>query len=74
MLCVELNLMAVILTIEYVEEWEKDGKTIYRTHVVLDDGEEAVGFGNDFKIGESVERFYDFRWDTVKIQHKSVDK
>lgn len=64
--------MRKIISIEHVEERISLHKRKYhRTHAVLDDGTEAVGFGKDFKIGDSVEVFYHFH--TVKMRKPDWD-
>lgn len=36
------------------------GEGYWRTHALLDDGTEAVGFGKDFNKGDEVEVFYHY--------------
>lgn len=60
-----------ILGIE--EKWDKTGKKYHRTHALLDTGDEVVGYGNDFNVGDLVEHFYEERWDTHKMR-KPIDK
>lgn len=50
--------MVRILKIEGVMSWKSKGKLHHRTYVVLDDGEEAVGYGKDFQVNNKVERFF----------------
>ena len=38
------------------------------TVVLLDDGDEASGYGIDWKVGEEVERYFDPQWDMIKIR------
>lgn len=38
----------------------KGNEGYWRTHALLDDGTEAVGFGKDFNKGDEVEVFYHF--------------
>ncbi len=59
--------MAKIVEIVGVELKKKGDDNYSITHVILDDGEEATGFG-EFKVGERVQRFYDDRYDKVKIK------
>lgn len=49
----------------------KAGKDYVRTHAVLDDGTECVGWGADFAVGDLVEVFY--HKETCKMR-KPVDK
>lgn len=44
----------------------KKGKAYYRTHALLEDGTEAVGYGPDFEINDKVEVFY--HYETVKMR------
>lgn len=54
--------MRKIIKIEFVEpRFDKDGKKYYRTHAVLEDGDEVVGFSRkrtDFQVGDMVMRFF----------------
>jgi len=61
--------MRKIVAVDHIEK-KKDslGEPYFRTHALLDDGEEVVGFGNDFEIGDLVERFYDPIWDVIKMR------
>lgn len=47
---------------------DKNGKAYWRTHAVLDDGTEAVGFGKDFDLEDKVEVFY--HYGQVKMRKK----
>lgn len=60
--------MPRIHRIIHIEKKLKDDKPYYKTHVILDDGEEATGYGKDYKVGDKVQRFYDATWDTIKIR------
>ena len=46
----------------------KDSVPYYRTYAICG-GDEVVGFGNDYKVGEKVEVFFDPKWDVAKMQH-----
>jgi hypothetical protein len=62
--------MHKIAKIVRVEEREKFGQPYYRTYAVLDNGDECVGFSSQqsyFKSGDSVESFFDDRWNTAKM-------
>lgn len=60
--------MRKILSIEHIEQRRAamSRKVYQRTHAILDDGTEAVGFGDDFEIGNLVEVF--FHKGTVKMR------
>lgn len=59
--------MRRIIEVIGVETKLKDDKPYQVTHVVLDDGEEATGYG-EYRVGDLVERFYDPRYDRIKIK------
>lgn len=51
--------MRKIISIQHVEFFiGKDKKKHSRTYAILDDGSEAVGYGKNFKINDSVEYFF----------------
>ena len=61
--------MRKIIKIENVEMLKDDHNEPYwRTHAVVDDGTECVGFGKDFDLGDKVEVFHDSKWDKVKMR------
>lgn len=61
-----LNSTNRIIFVEYVASHvSKRGQPYKITHAVLDDGTEAEGFGNDFKVGDKVEVFFD--WGKIKM-------
>lgn len=62
--------MHSIIKIIGVEEWTRNEKPHSRTHVLLDNGEEAVGYGEDFKIGDECEVFFDPHHNTIKVIKK----
>ena len=64
--------MRKIIRIEHIEE-RKDskGKTFFRTHAILEDGSEVVGYGKDFDLGDLVESFW--HYNQAKMR-KPVDK
>jgi hypothetical protein len=72
--------MRRILEITTIESWkDKYEKVHYRTHAILDNGEEAAGYGSKFKNGDLVEAWFDEDWDLYKMKRhiepkKSVDK
>lgn len=61
--------MAKITDITKIET-KKDrlGRPYKRTHAIMDDGTEAVGYSDDFKIGDKVEVFFDQQWNIIKFQ------
>lgn len=65
--------MRTIIKIEWVEPRKTavGRKPYWRTHALLDDGTEAIGYGKDFDLGDKVEVF--FHWNTVKMR-KTGDK
>lgn len=58
------------------KKWDKSGKEYWITHAILDDGEEARGFGPDFEEGDKVQVFYEPVFDQIKMQKskKKIDK
>ena len=56
--------MRKIISIEFIERT----KSYTRTHAILDDGSIVIGFGEKFKVGDSVMSFYDHRWDMHKME------
>lgn len=60
--------MRKIIKIEFVEpRYDKEGDKYYRTHAVLEDGDEVTGFSRKrthFRVGDEVMRFF----------HKNVAK
>lgn len=55
--------MRRIVSIEHIEK--KPGYS--RTYALLDDGEIACGFGEEFKPGDLVMVFFDHKWNTIKM-------
>jgi hypothetical protein len=64
---------AIISIIGVEEKRDKDNKLFYRTHALLDDGSEVIGYGSDYKVGDKVESFYHAQYDTHKMR-KPIDK
>lgn len=62
--------MRKILKIIRTEEWVKDGKKHVRTHAILDNDEEARGYG-EFKVGDEVEAFFNDEWDYYQMKPHS---
>lgn len=63
--------MRTIIKVEHVEEkQDKEGNLYWRTHAVLDDGTEAIGYGKDFDLEDKVEVFY--HWEQTKMR-KPID-
>lgn len=61
-----LNSTNRIISVEYVASHiSKRGKAYQITHAILDDGTEAEGWGEDYKIGDKVEVFFD--WGKIKM-------
>jgi hypothetical protein len=52
--------MPVILSIDHVYEWVEGKKTHYRTYATMTDGDTLQGYGKDFKVGDSVQRFFHY--------------
>ena len=67
-------MLRIIEIVGVEEKADSKGNLYYRTHAVLEDGDECVGFGKDFKIGDLVERFYDHAHDVTKMQKRKLDK
>lgn len=66
--------MRVIIDILHVEQrTDKAGKSYYRTHALVDSGEECVGYGKDFKVGDLVEVFFDHKYNTIKMRRGKHD-
>lgn len=61
--------MKTILEITYIEVKYKDDKKYFKTHALLETGEECVGFGEGFKVGDEVEYWFDEKWGVTKMQH-----
>jgi len=71
--------MGVILSIEWVEKWTKDGKEHSRTHAIVNSSRygviEVTGYGVNYWVGDKVQVLYDDKWDKAKMQKsKPVDK
>lgn len=66
--------MGMILSIEWVEKWDKDGVEHARTHAIVDskrfDIIEVTGYGDDYFVGEEVNDFFHESWDKGKMEHK----
>lgn len=66
--------MRQITKILHIEKWVKDGKEYTRTHAILDNDEEARGFG-EFKVGDEVEAFFNDKWDYYQMKpHSGIKK
>ena len=59
--------MKRIIKIEGVTEHTKDNKRYSITHAILEDGTEASGYGTEFEIGDSVEYWWEERYNKVKM-------
>lgn len=68
--------MGVILEIEWVEKWTKDGKEHARTHAIVNSSRfgviEVTGYGSDYSVGDWVQVMFDDKWNTAKMQ-KNVE-
>lgn len=64
--------MGVILSIEWVEKWDKDGILHKRTHAIVKSSRfgnvEVTGYGSDYAVGDKVQVLYDEKWDKAKMQ------
>lgn len=64
--------MIKIIEITFVEpRFDKEGKKYYRTHAVLEDGDEVIGYSKRrtyFQVGDKVMRF--FHRDVGKMSKK----
>lgn len=62
--------MRTIISVEHIQRCKATDteKEYWRTHAIVDDGTECVGYGKDFDIGDKVEVFHDVKWDTVKMR------
>lgn len=50
--------MRRVIEIQHIEpRTDTNGKPYWRTHVLLDTGEEAIYWGKDIEVGDSVEVF-----------------
>ena len=63
--------MKRIFSIDHIEEWEKDGKKHSRTYATLETGEEAVGYGKGFEVGDAVEYWFDAAHQITKMKKRS---
>lgn len=61
--------MRKIVKIITLESWTKD-KTHWRTTALLDNDEEARGYGKDYEVGDEVEAFYNDKYDYYQMQKK----
>lgn len=51
--------MRTVIEIQHIEpRTDKAGKPYFRTHVLLDTGEEAIYWGKDISVGDLVEVFF----------------
>jgi len=60
--------MRKVIKILYTEKRNHQAGDYHRTHIVVDDGQVAVYYGNDVKLGDELEVFYDPKWDVVKAR------
>lgn len=71
--------MGVILSIEWVEKWDKDGILHERTHAIVKSSRfgnvEVTGYGSDYKVNDHVQVLYHDKFDQAKMQKsRGVDK
>ena len=57
-----------IIEILSIEGWTRNGKTHYKTYALLDNQEEAAGYGKDYKVGDEVMSWFDDDWDEYKMK------
>lgn len=60
--------MRKIIEILSIESWLKGKDTHWRTTAMLDNQEEARGYGKDFEVGDEVEAWWDDEFDMYKMQ------
>ncbi len=66
--------MKRIVRIDHTERrLDKHRRVYFRTHAILDTGEEAVGYGNNFQVGDLVEYWFDKQWNVCKMQKKDLN-
>lgn len=64
--------MRTIIDIEYIDKKiSKKGKSYFLTTALLDDGTEATGWGEGFNRGDSVEVWFDERYNRINMQKPS---
>lgn len=64
--------MRKIVEIIRVEGWTKDGKEHTRTTAMLDNQNEAMGYGWEYKVGDEVEAWWNDEWDYYQMQHPKI--
>ena len=62
--------MRTIVKIVSIKEWVKDGKKHTQTTALLDNQEEARGYGK-FEVGQKVEAFFNDQWDYYQMKSSS---
>lgn len=65
--------MREIVKILHVQSWTKSSKTHWRTTALLDNQEEANGYGKDYKVGDEVEAWWDEEYNQYKMQKGERD-
>ena len=64
--------MRTIIDIEYIDEKiDKNGKAYFLTTALLDDGTEAVGWGEGFARGDKVEVWFEERYNRINMRRPS---
>ena len=66
----ESNVRTVIKIIR-VEKWVKNKTVHTRTHAILDNDEESVGYG-EYKVGDQVEAYYSDKWDKYSFKYPEM--
>lgn len=71
---VSVGVVRVVTEIISVESWADKFKKVHvRTTALLDNQEEASGYGS-FKVGDSVEAWYDEKWQLYKMRKPTKKK
>lgn len=66
-------IMRTITEIEHTKTWTKYGVIHYRTYAILDNQDEAIGYGQ-FKVGDKVEAWFNDKWDYLQIKKPKTPK
>jgi len=59
--------MRTITQIEHTKTWTRYGVVHYRTYAILDNQDEAIGYGQ-FKVGDKVESWFNDKWDYLQMK------
>lgn len=67
-MCFIIYTVRTIHQVISVRSWsDQFQRTHYKSYVLLDNGEEATGYGQ-FKAGEQVEVYFSDKWDEVQVK------